>query len=74
MTIPSLTAAERMRTAIARDQTSHWRRLFWEVAPSKKELNRRESMWFWWGSIGWQAEMAARHPSLLPERGYAHGR
>jgi hypothetical protein len=74
MSTPSLTDAARVRAAIARDQTSHWRRLFWEVAPSKKELNRREGLWFWWGSIGWQAEMAARNPSLQPERGYARGR
>ncbi len=54
--ITSATEAARLRAAIARDQTSHWRQLFWEPARTKKELGRRESLWFWWGSNGWMAE------------------
>jgi hypothetical protein len=72
--IPSSTDAARMRAAIARDQTSHWRRLFWEPARTKKELDRRERMWFWWGSIGWQAEMASRGISTHLEQSWARGR
>ena len=57
---PSTAQAWRMRAAIARDQTSHWRRLFWEPARTKAELERRERLWFFWGSLGWQAENQAR--------------
>ncbi len=74
MTMPSLTEAARLRAAIARAQTQHWRHLFWQPAPTKKELERRESMWFWWGSIGWQAELAARGVGLDREKGFAHAR
>ena len=65
--------SERMRAAIARDQTQHWRRLFWAPAKTKKELERRETMWFWWGSIGWQAEVAARTLARQAERGSVRG-
>ena len=73
---PSLTfeQAARLRAAIARDQTTHWRRLFWQVAPTKKELDRRERNWFWWGSIGWQAELAARGIPISRERSFARER
>jgi hypothetical protein len=72
--IPSITEAARLRAAIARDQTSHWRRLFWEPARTKKELERRERMWFWWGSTGWQAEMATRGVWLQKEHTFANER
>jgi hypothetical protein len=72
--MPSFADASRMRAAIARDQTQHWRRLFWQPARSKKELDRRERLWFWWGSIGWQAEMAARGVMTQREQSYARGR
>ena len=74
MTTPPSTDALRLRAAIARDQTKHWRRLFWEPAPTKRELDRRESLWFWWGSTGWQAEMAARGVGLMAERSFALAR
>jgi hypothetical protein len=63
-----------MRAAIARDQTSHWRHLFWEPAQTKKELDRRERLWFWWGSTDWQAQMAARGLWLIRERSFANER
>ena len=63
----------RMRAAIARDQTQHWKRLFWAPAKTKKELARRETMWFWCGSIGWQAEVAARTLARQAERGSGRG-
>jgi hypothetical protein len=74
MNVSPVTDAARMRAAIARDQTSHWRRLFWEAAPTKKELDRRERLWFWWGSIGWQAGLAARGIWLQREKSFARGR
>jgi hypothetical protein len=74
MVMPSITEAARMRAAIARDQTVHWRRLFWEPARTKKELDRRERLWFWWGSTGWQAEQAAHGRWLTREQGFARGR
>jgi hypothetical protein len=58
--IPSITEAARLRAAIARDQTSHWRRLFWKPARTKRELERRERMWFWRGGIRFQSLMATR--------------
>ena len=73
MSIPSYTDAARMRAAIARDQTAHWRRLFWQPARTKRELENRERLWFWWGSIGWQAELAARGVNLSAERSFARG-
>lgn len=74
MTVPSITEAARMRAAIARSQTQHWRRLFWEPARTKKELEHRERMWFWWGSTGWQAELAARGVGLVNEKGFSRAR
>ena len=64
----------RLRAAVAREQTAYWRRMFWEPARSKKELERRERNWFWWGSVGWQAEMASRGIWLQKERSFAHER
>jgi hypothetical protein len=73
-TMPSISEAARLRAAIAREQTSHWRRLVWEPARTKKELDRRERLWFWWGSIGWQAELASRGFWLQKERSFANER
>jgi len=72
--MPSFADASRMRAAIARDQTQHWRRLFWQPARGKKELDRRERLWFWWGSIGWQAELASRGVMTQLERSWGCGR
>ncbi len=72
--MPSFKETARMRAAIARDQTVHWRRAFWQTAPTKKELDRRERLWFWWGSIGWQAELAARGVWTQREQSFARGR
>jgi len=72
--MPSITQAARLRAAIARSQTQHWRNLFWQPAPTKKELDRRESLWFWWGSVGWQAEMASRGNWLQKQRSFANER
>lgn len=74
MTIPSLTEALRLRAAIAKDQTAHWRRLFWEPAPSKKEADRREWLWFWWRSTGLFAELSSRGLTISAERSFARGR
>jgi len=74
VTTPSFADASRMRAAIARDQTQHWRRLFWQPARTKKELDRRERLWFWWGSIGWQAELASRGVPTQLEQSWARGR
>jgi hypothetical protein len=77
MSIPSFTDSARLRAAIAKDQTVNWRRLFWEPAQparTKKELDRRERLWFWWGSTGWQAELAARGVTISAERSFARGR
>ncbi len=73
MSGPSYTDAARLRAAIARDQTVHWRRLFWQPAFTKKELEKRERLWFWWGSIGWQAELAARGVTISAEKSFARG-
>lgn len=73
MSIPSFTDAACLRAAIAKDQTVHWRRLFWQPAPTKKELDRRERLWFWWGSIGWQAEQAFRGRWPGREQSFARG-
>lgn len=70
----SITEAARLRAAIAREQTVHWRRAFWQTAPTKKELDRRERLWFWWGSIGWQAENAARGRWPTREQSFGRGR
>jgi hypothetical protein len=64
----------RLRAAIAREQTAHWRLLFWEPARTKKELSRRERNWFYWGSVGWQAEVAARGLRRQREGSLAHER
>jgi hypothetical protein len=74
MSMPSFTDAARVRAAIAKDQTVHWRRLFWQPAPNKKELDRRERLWFWWGSTGWFAELAARGVTISAEKSFARGR
>ena len=74
MSIPSLTAALRLRAAIAKDQTAHWRRLFWEPAPSKTEAQRREWLWFWWRSTGLFAELSPRSLTIPAERSFARGR
>lgn len=60
-----------LHAAVARDQTPYWRRMFWEPARTKKELERRERNLFWWGSVGWQAEMATRGIGLQKERSLA---
>ncbi len=72
--MPSFVEASRIRAAIARDQTQHWRRLFWQPARTKKELEQREKLWFWWGGIGWQAELASRGVPTQLERSWAGGR
>jgi len=72
--MPPFADASRIREAIARDQTQHWRRLFWQPARSKKELDRRERNWFWWGGIGWHAEHAGHGKWLTREESLARGR
>ena len=57
----------------AKDQTAHWRRLFWQPARTKKELSRRERLWFWWGSTGWFAELAARGVTISAEKSFVRG-
>ena len=74
MTVPTFQQASRLRAAVARDQTSHWRRLFWEPARTKRELDRRERLWFWWGSTGWQAELEARGVNVRLEKSWANER
>jgi hypothetical protein len=74
MSSPSFTDAARLRAAIAKDQTVHWRGRFWEPARTKKELDLRERLWFWWGSTGWQAELAARGVTISAKRSFARGR
>jgi hypothetical protein len=69
--MPTFNEASRMRAAIARDQTRHWRQLFWQPARTKKELDRRERLWFWWGSTGWQAELASRGVPIQLEQSWA---
>ena len=73
MSGPSYTDAARLRAAIARDQTVHWRRLFWQSARTKKELDRRERLWFWWGSTGWFAQLAARGVTISAEKTFTRG-
>jgi hypothetical protein len=73
MSAPTYTDAARLRAAVARDQAAHWRRLLWEPARSKKELDKRERLWFWWGSIGWQAGLAARGVTISAEKSFARG-
>jgi len=34
--------------------------MFWEPARSRKELDRRERLWHWWGSVGFFSEMQAK--------------
>ena len=68
------TDAARLRAAIATDQTVHRRRLFWQPAPTKRELDRRERLWFWWGSTGWLAELAARGVTISAKRSLARDR
>jgi len=74
MSVPSFEDAARLRAAIAKDQTVHWGRLFWQPARTRKELEKRERLWFWWGSIGWQAVLAARGVTISAERSFARGR
>ena len=74
MTLPTFEHASKLRAAIARDQTRHWWRMFWEPARTKRELDRRERLWFWWGSIGWQAELEARGVNTRLERNWAYER
>ena len=73
MSAPTYTDAARLRAAIAKDQTAHWRRLFWQPARTKKELSRRERLWFWWGSTGWFAELAARGVTISAEKSFVRG-
>jgi hypothetical protein len=49
MSVPSYAEAARLRAAVARDQAAHWRRLLWEPARTKKQLDKRERLWFWVG-------------------------
>jgi hypothetical protein len=73
VTTPTITDAARLRAAVARDQTAYWRKALFQPARTKKELDRYERLWFWWGSIGWQAEMAARGMWLQREQSFARG-
>jgi hypothetical protein len=70
----SITEVARLRAAIARDQTRYWARVFWQTAPTKKELDRRERNWFWWGGTGWIAEQAAHGRWLTRDQSFARGR
>ena len=72
MTTPSITDAAGPPAAIARDQTTHWPKVLFQPAKTKKELDRCERPW--WGSIGWQAEMAARGLWLQREQSFARVR
>lgn len=64
---PTTAEGFRLRAAIARDQTRHWRQKFWEPARSRKELDLRERLWHWWGSLGFFSEMQAK--VLAKEKG-----
>jgi hypothetical protein len=72
--IPSVTEAARVRAAVARDQTTHWGRLLLEPAHTKKELDRRERLWFRWGSIRFQAQLATRGVWVQKEQSFANER
>jgi len=74
MSIPSLSDALRLRAAIAKDQTAHWRRIFWDPAPSKREAQRREYLWFWWRCTVLFAELSFRSLTIPAERSFARGR
>lgn len=60
MRLPTTAAGFRLRAAIARDQTIHWRQMFWTPARTRRELSRREQLWFWWGGVGFFSEMQAK--------------
>ena len=61
----------KLRSAIAKDQRLHYWRLFCEPVLTRRELERRERMWMWWGGIEWQARMAARGLPISKERSFA---
>lgn len=64
----SILEVARLREVIARDQTVYWGRAFFQTAKTKKELDRRERNWFWWGGIGWQAHQASHSRWLMREQ------
>jgi hypothetical protein len=63
-----------MRAAIARDQKHHWWELWWQPAPTKKEVARRERLWFRWRCIQHFAELEEQRSPMGAERSLARGR
>ena len=64
-----------LRAAIARDQTRSWWTAVWETAPTRSVLTHREQAWMWWGSTGFQAEMAAKSFTIrIPANSRKHAR
>ena len=74
MRLPTTADGYRLRAAIAREQTTHWRQMFWAPARTKRELARREQLWFWWGSVGFHAEMEAKTLAKVNARTVEHER
>ena len=74
MSRPSDAQVFRLRAAIARDQSKYWWRMFWKPAPSPKELDRRERLWMWWGSVGFIAQVNANTLAREADRSAQHER
>ena len=69
--VPARDEVARLRAVIARDQAAHWRRLLWEPAFTKKEVDRRESLWIWWGNTAWATRLALRGEAVSRDKGFA---
>ena len=67
--VPTHDEAARLRAAIARDQAAHWRRLLWEPTSTKREFDRRESLWIWWGNTAWATRLALRGGAVSRDKG-----
>jgi hypothetical protein len=72
--ITSFTEASRIRHAIARDQTRHWWNLFCQLARTKKEVDRRERLWLWWGGVRFFAQLESRGVTSQLEKSWGRGR
>jgi hypothetical protein len=74
VSLPTTPEGFRLRAAIARDQGRHWYRKLWEPARSRKELERRERLWFWWGGVGFFAQVQANTMDKAKARSGEHER
>ena len=72
--MPSTTEAARIRHAIARDQRQRWWDLWWQPAPTKRESDRRERLWFRWRVISFQSELATRSARTQEEHSLGNER